>query len=208
MPVRKRTITNARYMKRAVFLALILLAAGGAAATAAGEHSAAPSAKRCGGTTWRVKTFSDAQRKQVDVAPADTTIGGIRARRGPGRALTRRATPFQLHVWKVPAQITKYRLDSNGSVRLELFDDESYMNAVIPAPGCLTRRTRDRAEIEAAWRLFVSKCGKPASDWKSFGGILFVQGIGYWSQKQPLRGTAPNGAELHPVTGLRIVAGC
>ena len=195
-------------MKRSVFLALISLAAGAAAATAAGEHSAAPSAKTCGGTTWRLKTFSDAQRAQVNIAPDDTTIRDIRARRGPGRALTRRATPFQLHVWKVPAQITKYRLDSNGSVRLELYDNASYMNAVIPSPTCLSQKTRDRAEIEAAWRLFVSKCGKPGPDWKSFGGILFVQGIGYWGTKQPLRGTAPNGAELHPVTGLRIVAGC
>jgi len=195
-------------MKRSVLLALILLAAGAAAATAAGEHSAAPSAKRCGGTTWRLKTFSDAQRAQVDIAPDVTTIRDIRARRGPGRALTRRATAFQLHVWKVPAQVTKYRLDSNGSVRLELYDNESYMNAVIPSPDCLSGKTRDRAEIEAAWRLFISKCGKPGRDWKTFGGILFVQGIGYWGEKQTLRGTAPNGAELHPVTGLGIVAGC
>ena len=195
-------------MKRSVFLALISLAAGAAAATAAGEHSAAPSAKRCGGTTWRLKTFSDAQRAQVDISPDETTIRDIRARRGPGRAVTRRSTPFQLHVWKVPAQITKYRQDSNGSVRLELYDNASYMNAVIPSPTCLSQKTRDRAEIEAAWRLFVSKCGKPGPDWKSFGGILFVQGIGYWGTKQPLRGTAPNGAGLHPVTGLRIVAGC
>ena len=195
-------------MKRAVFLALILLAAGAAAATAAGEHSAAPSASRCGGTTWRLKTFSDTQRKQVDDSPQTTTIHDIRARRGPGRAVTRRSTPFQLHVWEVPAQITKYRQDSTGSVRLVLYDDDSYMNAVIPSPACLSKTSRDRAEIEAAWRLFTSKCGKPGPDWKSFGGILFVQGIGYWSEREQVRGTAPNGAELHPVTGLRIVAGC
>jgi hypothetical protein len=195
-------------MKRTVFCAMIFLAAGAAAATAAGEHSASPSASRCGGSTWRLKTFSDAQRKQVDLVPDATTIRDIRARRGPGRALTRRATPFQLHVWELPAQITKYRLDPNGSLRLELYDNESYMNAVIPSLNCLSGKTRDRADIQAAWRLFVLKCGKPTLDWKSFGGILFVRGIGYWSQKQPLRGTAPNGAELHPVTGLRIVAGC
>ena len=208
MRVRKRTITYARKMKRSVFLALIILAAGAAAATAAGERSASPSAKRCGGTTWRLKTFSDLQRKQVDDAAQQTTIHDIRARRGPGRPLARRSTAFQLHAWVVPAQITKYRLDSNGSVRLELYDDASYMNAVIPSPSCLSAKTRDRAEIEAAWRLFVSKCGKPSRDWRSFGGILFVQGIGYWGQKQTIRGTSPNGAELHPVTGLRIVAGC
>lgn len=195
-------------MKRAVFLALISLAAGAAAATAAGEHAAAPSASRCGGITWRLKTFSDVQRAQVNDAAQQTTIHDILARRGPGRAITRRTTPFQLHAWGVYAQITKYRLDGNGSVRLVLYDDNSYMHAVIPPPACLSSATRDRAEIVAAWKLFALRCGRPSRTWQSFGGVLFVQGIGFWGAKQTLRGTAGNGAELHPVTGLRVVAGC
>jgi hypothetical protein len=155
-----------------------------------------------------MKTFSDVQRRQVDVSPESTTLHDILARRGPGRAITRRATPFQLQNWGVYAQIVKYRLDPNGSVRLVLYDNNSYMNAVIPSPACLSKTSRNRADIEAAWHLFVTKCGKPDATWQSFGGILLVRGIGYWSNKEPLRGTAPNGAELHPVTGLEVVAGC
>ena len=45
-------------------------------------------------------------------------------------------------------------------------------------------------------------------DWQSLGAIVYVRGVGFWSQRKGLRGAAPNGAELHPVTGLRIVAGC
>jgi hypothetical protein len=155
-----------------------------------------------------LKTFSDLQRRQVDLKAQSTTLGNILGRRGPGRAVARRRTPFQLHVWGVYAQITKYRLDPNGSVRLVLYDDNSYMNAVIPSPTCLSRKTRDRAGIEAAWHMFVTKCGRPDGDWQSFGGILLVRGIGYWSDREKLRGTAPNGAELHPVTGLQVVVGC
>lgn len=195
-------------MKRAGIFALIFLAAGAAAAAAAGTHLSAPTAARCGGSTWKLKTFSDIQRRQVDVKAESTTLGEILGRRGPGRAVDRRRTPFQLHVWGVYAQITKYRLDPNGSVRLVLYDDNSYMNAVIPSPTCLSRRTRDRAAIEAAWRFFVTKCGRPDADWQSFGGILLIRGIGYWSNRQKLRGTAPNGAELHPVTGLQVIVGC
>jgi hypothetical protein len=195
-------------MKRAGIFALIFLAAGAAAAAAAGNHLSAPSAARCGGSTWKLKTFSDVQRRQVDVKAQSTTLGDILGRRGPGHAVSRRRTPFQLHAWGVYAQITKYRLDPNGSVRLVLYDDNSYMNAVIPSPTCLSRKTRDRAAIQAAWRLFVTKCGRPNSDWQSFGGILLVRGIGYWSDREKLRGTAPNGAELHPVTGLQVVVGC
>jgi hypothetical protein len=194
-------------MKRTGVFALILLAAGAAAAAAAGTHSDAPSAARCGGLTWRLKTFSDKQRKQVDVKPEVTTIGAIRVRRGPGRSPTRRSTPYQLHTWEVPAQITSFRLDATGSVRLVLYDDNAYLNAVIPSPGCLSARTRERADIVAAWRLFA-KCAKATSSWQSLGAIFFVRGVGFWGPRVVQRGGALNGAELHPVTGLRIVAGC
>ena len=200
---------TARRMIRFGAFALIFLAAGVVAATASGRHSAAPNAARCGGQLWRLKTFSDPQRMKVELNPQQTTIAAIRARRGPGRPPTRRTTEFQLHVWEVPAQVTSFRLDSTGSVRLILYDHEAYMNAVIPSPGCLPATTRDRADIVAAWHLFVEKCGKATSSWQSLGAIFFVRGTGFWSQKDPGgRGTAPNGAELHAVTGLRIVAGC
>ncbi len=195
-------------MKRAGVIALICLAAGAAAATAAGRHSAAPSANRCGGELWRLKTFSDPERGKVDLTAQSTTIGAIRERRGPGRIPRRRTTDFQRHVWEVPAQVTRLKLDPTGAVRLQLYDDEAYIDAVIPAPSCLSRRTRDRAEITAAWHFFVAKCGKATPSWQSLGAILFVRGVGFWSGNHPLRGASPNGAELHPVTGLRVVAGC
>lgn len=195
-------------MIRVGAFALIFLAAGVVAATAAGRHSGAPNAARCGGQLWRLKTFSDPQRMKVDVNPRITSIAAIRARRGPGRPPTRRTTDFQLHVWEVPAQVTSFRLDSTGSVRLILYDNEAYMNAVIPSPSCLPATSRDRANIAATWHFFVEKCGKATSSWQSLGAIFFVRGVGFWSQKEPGRGVAPNGAELHAVTGLRIVAGC
>lgn len=196
-------------MKRLAVFALFLLTAGAASAVAAGKHSAGPSAARCGGLTWRLKTFSDARRGKVDITPLATTIGEIRMRHGPGRPPTRRTTSYQLHTWELPAQITSFRLDATGSVRLVLYDDNAYINAVIPSPSCLSSRTRDRADIAAAWHMFVDKCGKATVSWQSLGAIFFVRGVGFWGSKTgSSRGAAPNGAELHPVTGLRVVAGC
>jgi len=169
-------------------------------------HSSAPSAQRCGGLTWRLKTLSDARRMAVDATAEQTTIAAIRDRRGPGRPPYRRTTPFQLHTWELPAQVTSYRLDSTGSIRLVLYDHAAYINAVIPSPSCLSARTRHRADILAAWHLFQT-CGRPTSNWQSLGAIFFVRGVGFWGARGA-RGGAPNGAELHPVTGLRIVAGC
>jgi hypothetical protein len=107
----------------------------------------------------------------------------------------------------VVAQITNYRLETGG-VRLVLFDAGSYMNAVIPVPTCLSSRTRARNDITTAWKEFSAICApQPASGWQSLGPIAYVGGIGFWGQKG-LRGSARNGAELHPVTSIRIVAGC
>jgi hypothetical protein len=106
----------------------------------------------------------------------------------------------------VVAQITKYRVETDG-IRLELFDDESYLNAVIPTPDCLSNVTRARKDIASTFNLFAAECGT-AREWQSLGAVVYVQGVGFWSQRGSLRGAARNGAELHPVTGLRIVSGC
>jgi hypothetical protein len=195
-------------MKRVGLLALISLAAGAAAATAAGHRATAPSAARCGGPLWRLKTLSDPDRNRVSLDPTSTTIQAIRALHGPGNPPLRRRTPFQLHTWKVAAQITSFKLEKTGAIRLALYDDNAYMNAVVPSPSCLPSASRDRAEILQAWRDFGAKCGKAGPSWKSLGAVILVQGVGFWSQRRPERGAAPNGAELHPVTGFRVVVGC
>jgi hypothetical protein len=195
-------------MKRAVPIALVILAATAFAAAAAGRGSSGPTAARCGGELWRLKTLSDPARKAVELAPTSTTIAAIGERPFPRPLPKLRRTAFQRHAWQVVAQITKYRVETEG-VRLELYDHESYLNAVIPTPDCLSSGARARNDIESAFKLFTGECGHPAtSDWQSLGAIVYVRGIGFWSQRRSLRGAAPNGAELHPVTGLRIVAGC
>ena len=102
--------------------------------------------------------------------------------------------------------MTRYRLETGG-LRLELFDGGSYLHAVVPVPDCLSRRTRARDDIAAAWKQLL-ECIRPIQGWQPLGAIGYVRGIGFWSQRRMLRGSAPNGAELHPVTGVRVVVGC
>jgi hypothetical protein len=195
-------------MKRAGPIVLVLLAATAFAAAAAGHGSAGPTAARCGGELWRLKTLSDPGRNAVQLAPTTTTIAAIGERPFPRPLPRLRRTPFQRHAWEVVAQITKYRVETGG-IRLELYDHGSYLNAVIPTPDCLSSATRARSDISSTFKLFSVDCGHPAtSDWQSLGAIVYVRGVGFWSQRRSLRGAARNGAELHPVTGLRIVAGC
>jgi hypothetical protein len=156
---------------------------------------------------WRLKTLSDTGKKSVRLAAKTSTIAAIGERPYPRPVPTRRRTSFQRQNWEVVAQVTAFRLEGGG-IRLSLFDAGAYLNAVIPSPGCLSRATRARADIQSAWKRFADECGRPTREWQPLGAIVYVRGVGFWSQKRTLRGSAPNGAELHPVTGLRVVAGC
>lgn len=195
-------------MKRVGITVALLIAATAAAATANTRTAASPSAATCGGSLWRLMTLSDSRRSSVRLRPSSTTIGAIAKRPAPVRLPSTRSTSFQRQAWEVVAQVTDFRLEKGG-IRLVLFDNNSYMNAVIPTPACLSARTRARAQIASVWKQFGSDCSKGKPDWQSLGAIAYVEGVGFWGPRQHgFRGAAPNGAELHPVTRLRIVSGC
>jgi hypothetical protein len=194
-------------MRRIGVIALVFAFAAMAAAVAP-TAALRPSAETCGGLLWRLKTFSDSARKRVQLRPQQTTIAALAARPFPRPLPRSRRTSFQRRTYEVIAQITEYRLDGN-ELRLILYDDHDYMNAVIPAPLCLSRQTRARDDIASVWSMFSDACGHPQRAWQPQGAVVHVRGIGFWSSRfKQRRGAAPNGAELHPVTGLRPVAGC
>jgi hypothetical protein len=202
-------------VKRVVLIAVTTLAAA-AASSAAPENRAEPElagrseaelADHCGGQLWRMKTLSDRRSESVRLATRRTTIAAIGRRPFPQRLPRLRRTPFQRQIWEVVAQVTVFRLQ-NGGLRLVLFDGGAYLNAVIPTPRCLTSRTRARDAITSTWRRFVHDCARPNGHWQDLGAIVYIRGVGFWSQRLPRRGAAKNGAELHPVTGFTVVAGC
>jgi hypothetical protein len=193
---------------RARLIGFLIAAIAGATAAVAAVHAASkPSAARCGGNLWHLKTLSDPGRGVVSLRPKNTTIGAVAKRALPPRLPLTRKTPFQRQTWMVVAQIVQYRMDG-GELRLVLFDDGAYINAAIPSPSCLPASTRNRAAMVATWTTFTTRCGRPTETWRPLGAVAFISGVGYWSQRRTQQGTAPNGAELHPVTGLRTVAGC
>jgi hypothetical protein len=195
-------------MKTSKIIALIVLPLAVLAATARpAVTQTQPSAATCGGNLWRLKTLSDPARRVVRLSPRETTLGAIATRHAPARTPTRRSTPFQKQTWEVVAQIVSYRFE-DGELRMQLFDDGAYINAAVPMPTCLPTVSRTRNQIAATYREFTAECAHPTSDWQPLGAVAYVRGVGFWSQRRTAHGTAPNGAELHPVTGFRIVAGC
>jgi hypothetical protein len=194
-------------MRRAGIIMLSLATASVAAAVAPTATSK-PSAETCGGLLWRLKTFSDPGRGRVSLAPRQTTIGALASRPFPRPLPRSRKTSFQRQTWEVVAQITEYRLDGN-ELRLVLFDHGVYMNAVMPTPACLSSSTRARGQLASVFDGFAGNCGRPQRNWQPQGAVVYISGVGFWSSRfKERRGRAPNGAELHPVTGLRPVVGC
>ena len=175
---------------------------------ASADGTSVPNAARCGGNLWRLKTLSDPASKKVRLMPKTTTIGAIRDRSAPQSIPTKRTTGFQKQAWEVVAQVVEFRREAGG-FRLVLYDNGAYLNAAIPAPSCLPHSARARRSLVAAWTKFGADCGQASNDWRPLGAVAYVGGVGFWSQPRATGpGTAPNGAELHPVTSFRPVAGC
>jgi hypothetical protein len=174
--------------------------AGAALALTASTATADRTAVTCESDASGLKTLSDPQRDLVRLRPTATTIAAIDRLARPHTTPTTRATGFQRHVWRVRGQIVEYRLERDGDVDLVLYDGKrSYLTAKMPHPRCLPARTRAREAIVRARALLEGLCGPARPAWRDLGAVAVVDGVGYWGARH---------AELRPVTGLRLVAGC
>jgi hypothetical protein len=165
---------------------------------------------RCGGTLWRLMTLSDADRNQVDLQGIPTTIPQIAMRHTPSAITAHRTTQFQKHVWRLRAVIDRYRIASNGEIVLILFDIDSgmFMDAYLPARACLGTNARDRTGMLAARNELTSRCPPVMWQWQLLGITVEIGGVGFWNPVHTTRGALPTGAELRPVTNLKVVTGC
>ena len=181
-------------MKAAVAVAGAALALG--AATADAQRATAG----CEPDSLGLKTLSDPQRDLVRLRPQATTIAAIDRLAHPRPTPTTRATGFQRRVWRVRSQIVEYRLEADGDLELVLYDGKgSYLTATMPHPRCLSPTTRAREAIAGARAFLEGLCGPARRSWRDLGAVAVVAGVGYWGARH---------AELRPVTGLRLVAGC
>jgi hypothetical protein len=164
----------------------------------------------CGGKLWRLMTLSDSDRAKVNLHSTPTTIAELAKLAPPKRIAAARATTFQRRLWRLQAVVDRYRIASNGEVVLILFSIEAgkYMDVYLPNPLCLGQRARDRTGMITARRQFTSHCPSVTAAWQLLGATVDVAGVGFWNPSKRTRGALPNGAELRPLTNLRIVSGC
>lgn len=165
---------------------------------------------RCGGTLWRLMTLSDADRALVNLHGIPSSIPQIATRRAPTVITPQRTTQFQKHVWTLRAVVDRYRIASNGEIVLILYDIDSgmFMDAYLPAAACLGANARDRTGMLAARKELTSRCPTVTWQWQLLGITVEVGGVGFWNPVRTTRGALQTGAELRPVTNLKVVTGC
>jgi hypothetical protein len=162
----------------------------------------------CGVELWSLKTLSDPQRRLVNLHPRNTSVAAINALPMPHPTPRKRTTAYERRTYRVKAQIVSFKLEDDSDIHLVLFWAGRYMIAELPFAACLPSRTRDRRAIVAARATFVRRCGFPTSERQPLGAVALVSGVGFWDVPHGQTGAARNYAELHPVTGLRLLAGC
>ena len=205
-------------MKRLALVAVVAAALAVVVVAPAGAHSGtrprSVPGTWCGGVRWRLMTLSDVTRYVVYPLPVPTSIPSIANLVQPKRVGTSRGRSFGVgyegQMWQLSVVIERYRLQSNGEIALELYDIPSsmYMNAYMPNPTCLSASTLFRSPILAARQAFTKACPAPTPAWQMLGASVMLSGVGYWNPVKTTLGALGNGAELRPVTDIKIINGC
>jgi hypothetical protein len=178
------------------------------AATYTPTATTRPARAACGVELWPLKTLSDPQRRLVNLHPRNASVAAINVLPMPHPTPRTRNTVYERRTWRVKAQIVSFKLEDDSDIHMILYWAGRYMIAEMPLAACLPSRSRDRRAIVAARATFVRRCGLPTSDRQPLGAVALVSGVGFWDAPHGQKGAARNYAELHPVTGLRLLAGC
>ena len=154
--------------------------------------------------------FSDVDKNKVNTTALGTTVAEISQLAPPATIGKRRTTQFQRQIWHLDVVIDRYRIGSDGEIALVLYSIPTgqYMNAYLANPNCLTPGSRMRAQIIAARKALTTPCPRVTPNWQLLGISVELEGVGFWNPVRITKGALPNGAELRPLTNLKIASGC
>src|SRR3954468_13955612 len=159
---------------------------------------------QCGTDRWPVKTSTDPDASLVSRQIVPTTIAYLRSipalRPLPQ---TGRVAPVEETIYSVTATLTAFKLDGDSDYHLVLADEEGRrMIAEIPSPECASGGVFG-ADIATVRSVFESKL-IASGQFKTVAMPVEIRGVGFFDFLQGQMGVAPNGIELHPVTGINF----
>jgi hypothetical protein len=159
---------------------------------------------QCGTDRWPVKTSTDSDASLVSRQVVPTTIAYLRSIPAP-RPLpqTGRVAPVEETIYSVTATLIAFKSDSDSDYHLVLSDEEGKtIIAEIPSPGCSSGGVFG-PDIATVRSIFESKL-TASGQFKTVAIPVEVRGVGFFDFLQGQLGVAPNGIELHPVTGINF----
>ena len=147
-----------------------------------------------------VKEGSDADRYKVSTTVSSTTIYSLRSHAKPSSyPRNNRIAPVELHTWAVTANLTQYKIESDGDIHLVIKDSSSRsMIAELPYGSCVPTTSRWKSAIASARAAFVRAYAATTS-WHYVKRSVTLRGLGFFDVLHGQTGVAPNGIELHPV---------
>jgi hypothetical protein len=173
---------------------------------AVGRNMAHLAVTTCGTERWPVKTLTDDDRGDVDLRARDVSVRYLRNRSTPTeKPQTARASAVERTTYRLHARLREYVEEADGDYHLVLSDKSGRTIVVeIPDRTCVGRISPVKAGIVKARSRFDGHFDATTS-FKTANRRVVIKGVGFFDYLHGQTGMAPNGLELHPVTGLRFL---
>ena len=211
-PSRLRVVIVAAVLVAATSLSAMLVPRQGhgaqirAGAEAGEEHEATRAIRgaTCGVERWPVKTLTDPGARLIDLAvhPATVRYLGSLATSAGGQDSR---GPLESRVFGVRARLVGVKRSADSDYHLILRDGGATMIAEMPFAGCTLGAQYRYAMTTARAKLERAFGGPVVSLHRSLR--VRVVGVLFFDYPHEQSGHAPNYAELHPVTGFRVLTG-
>jgi len=183
---------------------------------AAGSGPAPPTAdpapletESCGVERRRVKTLTDPAAGEVNLRLRKTSVSALRRLGDPhiGRG-DPRTGKVERRTYSVRARLVSFATEDDSDIHLVIADPRNpkrTMIAELPSSGCTKgARSSVRRKMSLARAGLIRECGRPRDRFTRLRGTATLTGVGFYDVRHGQRGLAPNGIELHPVTGFRL----
>jgi hypothetical protein len=179
-----------------------------AGAEAGEEHEATRTigAATCGVERWPVKTLSDPGARQVDFAARPAAVRYLGSLPSSAGGQDWRG-PLESRVFRVQARLVSVKREADSDYHLVLSEGGATMIAEMPFVGCTAGAQHRYAMMTARAGLEHAVGGPVGESWVHPSLRVRVVGVLFFDFPHGQSGHARNYAELHPVTGFRVLAG-
>jgi hypothetical protein len=163
----------------------------------------------CGVERWSVKTGTDADSGRITLqSTTNTTIAALGALPAPGTLpANNRVQPTETTVFRLPATLTKYKLEADSDYHLVLSDGAGHtMIAEIPDPPCVGTGSPLASSIVKSRAAFDARY-TPTGSFQNANVPVTITGVGFFDFLHGQTGVAPNGIELHAVLDVSFGTG-